>query len=93
MERAACPWAFFVSMAFCMWLTGFAETGCQLVGPDLSLRRNEYKLLWDSASRETKNLSCRWVWMYNICLGLLLEVRDGESIIVIHTNLREEFPN
>lgn len=52
---AACPWAFLVGVAFCVWLAGFSETRCQLAGPDLSLGENEYNLLWGTCLQGSKD--------------------------------------
>lgn len=76
-------------MAFCVWLVGFAETGHQLAGPDLSFDCNEYNILWGTCLRGSEHsvLQDEFGWC-DTCLGLLLEVRDGESSVVTHKHER-----
>ena len=85
------PWAFFAGMAFCVWLVGFAETGHQLAGPDLSLDCNEYNILWGTCLRGSKDPVPQdgFGWG-DACLGLFWK-SGMEKAGLSDTSVREGF--
>ena len=78
-------------MAFCVWLVGFAETGHQLAGPDLSLDCNEYNILWGTCLRGSKDsVPQDGLGWGDACLGLFWK-SGMEKAGLSDTSVREDF--